>query len=134
MECKETRELCKVLSKQGALTYPLVGSAFQPQGWPDRYIAYYGPLGRFSGFVEFKAPKGVLRAPQREVITELRKRGATVLIARFNEDFSRLYVEGWSRDYVKFNEFLAVICDASLMAATSIAGASLMAATSIHKH
>ena len=56
-----------------------------PQGLPDALIVT--PGGRHV-WVEFKAPKGWLRAGQRDMLAELAKRHAMFWIIRDTEDFA----------------------------------------------
>lgn len=70
MECKRTREFCKLLSNCNALILPIVGSIYTPPGWPDRYIAH--PL--WNGFIEFKEATTRLQPHQERILRELNKR------------------------------------------------------------
>lgn len=108
-ESAKTRDLCRVLEAQGAMTYPLIGSNMQPPGWPDRIIVHAG----HTFFVEFKAQRGQLTKLQERIIRELRAQGAAVFCAYFSDDgkWVGLAVEG--RTWVKFTEFLKELHDAT---------------------
>jgi hypothetical protein len=61
------------------MTYPLMGSEFQPPGWPDRYLCWgavpaYG-LSGWHGFIEFKSRSGHVGPKQSRVLEDLRERG-----------------------------------------------------------
>lgn len=111
-ESEATRELCRVMETQGAVTYPLVGSSMQPPGWPDRYVA---TRGGWCGFLEAKRLGGRLRPLQARRIRDLRQRGARVLVIQFSANFSRVQALGsWGDsetdsepdgEWLKYSEF-----------------------------
>ena len=75
-ESKFTKYFCKCVEKCNAFTIPIVGSAMQLNGVPDRYIVHK----RFRGWIEFKADWHGLRDVQRAICTKLIERGDTVFI------------------------------------------------------
>jgi len=109
MECKRTREICRKLEGYGAITYPLIGGAWSPAGWPDRFAAWSscsGPKGcltrdgvdtirdkqpsrkltngielrAWKGFLEFKEHRGWLTDAQAAVCRKLEARGSSVRV------------------------------------------------------
>lgn len=86
MESKKTRELCAELVAQGAKIFACVASLMQTSGWPDRYISHI----KWSGWLEMKDEKTVLRTNQKIVIRDLRKRHTPVAVLRFVGDVLRL--------------------------------------------
>lgn len=82
MECKKTRDFCRALEKLGAITYPLVGSRFSPNGFPDRLIW----SKQWQGLVEFKDTNTKVDKLQLVRIRDLNKRKpCTAFLYRFLE-------------------------------------------------
>lgn len=89
-ECSWTRKVCETLRGQNALVYPLVGNAFAPAGWPDRYVAHR----YWNGFLEFKGDNTKVELHQQDVICELRKHGVSVwVVRRGNNDDDVIRIE-----------------------------------------
>lgn len=81
-ESMKTRELCRALEALGAMTYPLVGSDWQPPGWPDRIVIHK----KWFGFLECKVNAAPLSPLQKRRCSELSKRGASVYVLRYRRD------------------------------------------------
>lgn len=69
------------MERQGALTYPLVGSEFV-SGWPDRLVVH----ARGVAFFEAKSERGRLTRQQEHVLAELRARGQRAAVVRYVGD------------------------------------------------
>src|SRR5262245_44342048 len=103
-ESDYTRSLCRVLEAQGCMTYPLIGSSWQPPGWPDRFIAHRS-LHQGCAFVEFKLQGEKLEKMQVSRQVALRERGVHAYAAYFARDGSYVGVEGCD-EWVQFSGFL----------------------------
>ncbi len=75
-ESKDTRDVCKIMEKQGALVFAIVGGHLQEAGWPDRYVAPPGV------WLEFKGKKGKPTPKQRYILHSLRLRDVPAYVAR----------------------------------------------------
>ena len=78
-ECTRSRDLMKFLRERfGAMTWNFQAGMKTSIGWPDWYVVHW----KWIGHLEFKIGRGSLSAAQKQVIKDLRLRGANVEICR----------------------------------------------------
>ena len=93
-ESEFNREWSAWLEAAGAKVLPLVGSTYQPAGWPDRHVSHRA----FVGWVEGKKDDRQLTAAQRIVCKELCERGDPALELKLLSDVEDLVVKSpWGR-------------------------------------
>lgn len=79
METKFTKAFCDLLVRANCHVTPIVASAMQPPGIPDRYVMHHS----FGGvWLEFKWAKGRLREDQRMWLQHAEKHCVPYLIVR----------------------------------------------------
>lgn len=72
------RSWSRELTLCGALVFPIVASAMQQPGWPDRYVAHR----RWSGWLEGKVERGAASKIQEIRMCMLLRRGVPAAIIR----------------------------------------------------
>ena len=82
-ECPQTRELCRLLERQGALTYPLRAGRAAPLGWTDRFFMHQA-TGTI--FFEAKVGRRQLEIKQRQRIEQIRACGEVAIVVRLFEN------------------------------------------------
>ena len=85
MECKKTRNFCKLLKQHGCKVVVFAGgSVYQEAGIPDRFICHY-TLNK-GCWAEFKDTTTAIKDIQRKHIEDFRLRGVNAVFARFTVD------------------------------------------------
>lgn len=103
-ESPETRALCRILERQGAMTYPLIASGWAPPGWPDRIIIHPSLHGTI--YIEFKLHGEQPTPLQKRIHNDLRQHGAAVYVAYFYLENGDKFVGLPGDEYVPYSQFL----------------------------
>lgn len=92
------------------MTYPLIGSSWQPVGWPDRLFVH-GKLRLSSAYVEFKMQGEQLEPHQARIQRDLRERGCDAYTAYFTGNGQHVGIEG--QEWVTYRLFMKQLIDAT---------------------